>query len=80
MLVLARKKGQAIMIGRDIKIFVAEVSGETVRLGIEAPPQMGIFREELYRELQQENTGAITSVEEVIKFLENPVKKENKPT
>lgn len=71
MLVLARKKGQAIMIGRDIKIFVVEVTGETVRLGIEAPPQLDIFREELYQDLQKENTGAITNVEEVMKFLKN---------
>jgi len=71
MLVLARKKGQAIMVGQDIKIFVVEVTGETVRLGIEAPPQLEIYREELYKALQKENTGAITSTEEVIKFLKD---------
>jgi len=71
MLVLARKKGQSIMIGRDIRIVVAEVTGETVRLGIEAPPDMEIFREELYRDLQIENKKAITSTEEVIRFLKN---------
>ncbi len=78
MLVLARKKGQSIMIGRDIKIFVAEVSGETVRLGIEAPPATEIFREELYRDLQIENKKAITSTEEVIRFLKNNSKEGNK--
>jgi len=71
MLVLARKKGQSIMIGRNIKIAVVEVSGETVRLGIEAPPEMEIFREELYLDLQKENTGTITSAEEIIKFLKD---------
>ncbi|TEB04916.1 hypothetical protein Psch_03679 [Pelotomaculum schinkii] len=71
MLVLARKKGQSIMIGRDIKMVVVEVTGETVRLGIEAPPDMEIFREELYRDLQIENKKAITSTEEVIRFLKN---------
>ncbi|MEG3069839.1 MAG: carbon storage regulator CsrA [Peptococcaceae bacterium] len=70
MLVLARKKGQAIMIGRDIKILVVEVTGETVRLGIEAPVEMDIFREELYLDLQKENTGAITSAAEVMQFLQ----------
>lgn len=80
MLVLARKKGQSIMIGRDIRIVVAEVTGETVRLGIEAPPDMEIFREELYRDLQIENKKAITSTEEVIRFLKNNSKEENKST
>lgn len=71
MLVLARKKGQSIIIGRDIKIVVTEVSGETVRLGIEAPASLEIFREEIYRELQEENTQAIKGVEEAIRLLKN---------
>jgi carbon storage regulator len=74
MLVLARKKGQSIMVGRDIKIVVVEVSGETVRLGIEAPLEMEIFRTELYNDLQKENTGAITSAEDIIKFLKDTSK------
>jgi carbon storage regulator len=74
MLVLARKKGQAIMIGKDIKIFVVEVTGETVRLGIEAPLQMEIFREELYKDLQKENTGAVTSSKEAMNFLQDTIK------
>ena len=78
MLVLARKKGQAIMIGRDIKISVLEVVGETVRLGLEAPPEMEIFREELYLDLQKENTGAITSAAEIVKFLKDNNNKEEK--
>lgn len=69
MLVLARKKGQSIMIGRDIKIFVAEVTGETVRLGIEAPQHLEIFREEIYRELKEENTRAITGEKDIIRLL-----------
>jgi carbon storage regulator len=81
MLVLARKQGQSIIIGRNIRIVVAEVTGETVRLGIEAPPELEIFREELYRDLQIENKKAITSTEEVIRFLKNNSKEEeNKST
>lgn len=60
MLVLARKKGQSIIIGGEIKVTVVEVSGETVRLGIEAPTSLEIFREEIYREIVKENTSAIT--------------------
>ncbi len=78
MLVLARKKGQSIMIGKDIKIMVVEVTGETVRLGIEAPGQLEIFREEIYRDLQEENTQAITGVEEAMQLLKNCGKKKTK--
>jgi len=75
MLVLARKKGQSIMIGGDIKIVVAEVTGETVRLGIEAPPRLEIFREEIYRLLREENTQAVTGIEEARRLLKKGGKK-----
>lgn len=71
MLVLARKKGQSIMIGGDIKIVVAEVTGETVRLGIEAPPHLEIFREEIYRVLKEENIRAVTGMEEARRLLKD---------
>jgi carbon storage regulator len=47
MLVLARKAGEAIRLGDEIRIVVARVSGSIVRLGIEAPAGMVIVREEL---------------------------------
>ena len=70
MLVLARKKGQSIMIGRDIRIMIVDTGGETVRLGIEAPPSVEIFRTEIYRALQEENSEAVTSAEDVLKMLD----------
>lgn len=78
MLVLARKKGQSIMIGQDIKIMVVEAIGETVRLGIEAPAGLEIFREEIYRDLREENTQAITGVEEAMRLLKNSAKKKSR--
>ena len=78
MLVLARKKGQSILIGKDIRIFVVDVTGETVRLGIDAPVQFEIFREEIYRELQEENSKAMTSPETLMKLLEENIVKNNK--
>ncbi len=75
MLVLARKKGQSIIIGQDIKIVVTEVTGETVRLGIEAPPHLEIFREEIYRVLKEENIRAVTGVEEARRLLKDGGKK-----
>ncbi|MCL5935792.1 MAG: carbon storage regulator CsrA [Firmicutes bacterium] len=69
MLVLARKKGQTIIIGGDIKITVADVSGETVRLGIEAPAHMEIYREEIYRAIMEENASAIAGKKELEQML-----------
>ena len=48
MLILTRKKGESIKIGDDIEIFVTEVKGDKVRLGISAPEDMKISRTELY--------------------------------
>ena len=53
MLVLTRKIGQVINIGDDIKIMVIDVRGDQVRLGIEAPRSIPIFREELLEPIQQ---------------------------
>lgn len=48
MLVLSRKRNEAIVIGEDIVIMVAEIRGDKVRLGIEAPRDVTIWREEVY--------------------------------
>lgn len=47
MLVLSRKKNEAIIIGEEIRIVVAEVRGDKVRLGIEAPKEVSVHREEV---------------------------------
>lgn len=59
MLVLTRKKGQGVVVGAGIRIVVVEVSGEYVRLGIEAPAQVPVYREEIYRALEEENRAAL---------------------
>jgi carbon storage regulator len=51
-LVLTRKRNQSIMIGGDIEISVLAVMGEKVRIGIEAPRSVPVFRREVYVELQ----------------------------
>lgn len=69
MLVLTRKKGQSVIIGGNIKISVVEVKGDTIRLGIEAPAEMEIYRSEIYNQLQEENTGSVTTAGEALVFL-----------
>ncbi len=58
MLVLSRKKNQGIMIGDNIEITIIEVQGDQVRIGINAPKSISVYRKELYEEIQQENKKA----------------------
>ena len=68
MLVLTRKLGESIAIDDDIKIVVVQIKGRQVRLGIEAPRNTKIHREEVYIAIQEQNKEAASS--EL-----NPVKK-----
>mgnify|MGYP003818736773 CR=1 FL=1 len=58
MLVLSRKKGQSIIIGNDIEISVIDIQGEQVRLGINAPGNVKVYRKEVYDEIIRENREA----------------------
>ena len=59
MLVLTRKPGQAVRIGRDLVITIKEVRGKQVRLGIEAPPDIPVYRQEIYEAVMQSNREAL---------------------
>ena len=54
MLVLTRKSNQSIMIGDEIEVSVLAIMGEKVRIGIEAPRSVPVFRKEVYLEIQQD--------------------------
>jgi len=54
MLVLTRKSNQSIMIGDDIEVSVLSIMGEKVRIGIQAPRDIPVFRREVYLEIQEE--------------------------
>jgi carbon storage regulator len=58
MLVLTRKSNQSIMIGDDIEVSVLAIMGEKVRIGIQAPREVPVFRKEVYLEIQQEQSGS----------------------
>jgi carbon storage regulator len=55
MLVLTRKSDESIKISDDITITVVEIKGNSVRLGIQAPPHLRIYRKELYEKIKEEN-------------------------
>jgi carbon storage regulator len=73
MLVLTRKLNQSIMIGDDIEVSVLAISGDKVRIGIQAPREIPVFRIEVYRELKKQTMAAGSSeraeVDEALKRL-----------
>jgi carbon storage regulator len=58
MLVLSRKPNQSIIIGEDIEVVVLEVKGDTVKLGLKAPRDVKVYRQEIYAEIRSENERA----------------------
>ena len=75
MLVLTRKLGEVIRVGDSITVRVLEVKGNQVRLGVDAPTEVRIYREEVYRAIRKENEeaamGTPNAVEEVAEAWQN---------
>jgi carbon storage regulator len=69
-LVLTRKSNQSIMIGDDIEISVLAVMGEKVRIGIDAPRSVPVFRREVYVEIQDDRDGDGDDQEEAGRALQ----------
>jgi carbon storage regulator len=73
MLVLTRKLGESIAIDDHIKIVVVQIKGKQVRLGIKAPKETKIHREEVYKAIQDQNTEAsqadLTSISDLASEL-----------
>lgn len=58
MLIITRRPGEKIMLGDDVVIEVMEVSGSSVRVGIQAPKSVPVYREEIWRSVKEENAAA----------------------
>ncbi len=61
MLILSRRPGESIVIGGEVVVTVVEVRGGQVRIGIDAPRSVEVHREEVYRQVMQENIAAVES-------------------
>jgi len=73
MLVLSRRLGEAIQIGDDIEVVVADIRGEMVRLGIRAPKKTQIWRKELWDAIVAENIAAANVSKEIVVTPKIPV-------
>ncbi|HCO11919.1 MAG TPA: carbon storage regulator [Desulfonauticus sp.] len=64
MLILSRKKSESFFIGDKIKVTVLECKGKTVKLGIDVPEEITVFREEIYLKIKEENKNSLLNNKE----------------
>ena len=62
MLILSRKVNEKVVIGDDITVSIIEIRGDQVRIGIDAPKKVKVFRQEVYDAIKDENKAASRSV------------------
>ena len=72
MLILSRKAGESIMIGDDIEIRVSRIDGDSVKIGIEAPRNIPVYRHEIYRQIKDSNLGAVCAADARIPAVHIP--------
>ena len=77
MLVLSRKPGEAIRIGDDIEISVIEVRGDTVRIGINAPRNVPVFRMELLAEVAKTILESVKAAPQAMDVLKTLLRRED---
>ena len=69
MLVLTRRTGESLVIGDDVVITVLETRGDVIRLGITAPRDVQVHREEIYKELKAANRAAASPTEDAVRAV-----------
>ncbi len=73
MLILSRRVGESIVMGDDITVTVLDVSGDVVRIGIDAPRSVAVNRAELIEQLSQTNQAAASPAEEAVASVRRAV-------
>lgn len=80
MLVLSRKAGEKIKIGKDIVINILKIEGGIIRVGIDAPQRIPIFRMEVFEKIQNENIESVSrktdEITDAIELIKNKLPKE----
>jgi carbon storage regulator len=71
LLILTRKVGESVAIGDDIQISVVEIKGTQVKLGIRAPREVSVHRQEIYLKIQEENLRAAQVTKDVLGEVED---------
>lgn len=61
MLALSRKINESVMIGNDVEITILDIKGDQIKLGINAPKSVPVYRKELYIQIQQSNKESMES-------------------
>lgn len=69
MLILSRKTNEKIVIGDSITISIIEVRGDQVKIGVDAPRSVKVFRQEVFEAIQNENKAAVVAVPESLDGL-----------
>jgi carbon storage regulator len=76
MLVLTRKTGQKLIIADNIEVTILETRGDSVKIGISAPKNVSVYREEIYEEIrkanQQSTVPTTANLDDVMNLLDNP--------
>ncbi|MBE5812512.1 MAG: carbon storage regulator CsrA [Clostridiales bacterium] len=78
MLVLTRKRNQSIMVNDNIELTIIDIQGDQVRVGINAPKDVKVFRKEVYVEMTQENKEASNVTMDALSLLKNAILKQKK--
>jgi carbon storage regulator len=82
MLVLSRKINQSVMIGDDIEIILLETKGDTAKIGIVAPRDVKVFRQEIYQAIKAENQKSSQigpAIDAASELLKNALQKRKQP-
>ncbi|MBN1636907.1 MAG: carbon storage regulator CsrA [Deltaproteobacteria bacterium] len=79
MLILTRKVGEVIAIGDDVQVYVVDIKGSQVKLGIRAPRNIEVHREEIYLRIQEENHRAAVVSMDALQAVEDLFSAKKKP-